>query len=134
MKRPPPRSTRTDTICPYTTLFRSDQRQGPGRGRVGNKQRPASIKIAAGLAAAMQGIVAIEFGAKAPYRRIVALTARQGGVGLATQNALLATIYGNLERRLCNFHCRSEERSVGKECVSTCRLRWWPYHYKKKKN
>src|SRR3546814_5114314 len=92
MKRPPPRSTRTDTICPYTTLFRSDQRQGPGRGRVGNKQRPASIKIAAGLAAAMQGIVAIEFGAKAPYRRIVALTARQGGVGLATQNALLATI------------------------------------------
>src|SRR3546814_15696185 len=23
---------------------------------------------------------------------------------------------------------RSEERSVGKECVSTCRSRWWPYH------
>src|SRR3546814_12601680 len=21
---------------------------------------------------------------------------------------------------------RSEERRVGKECVSTCRLRWWP--------
>src|SRR3546814_16547950 len=28
---------------------------------------------------------------------------------------------------------RSEERSVGKECVSTCRSRWWPYHSKKKK-
>src|SRR3546814_12719737 len=28
---------------------------------------------------------------------------------------------------------RSEERRVGKECVSTCRSRWWPYHYKKKK-
>src|SRR3546814_11833931 len=26
---------------------------------------------------------------------------------------------------------RSEERRVGKECVSTCRSRWWPYHYKK---
>src|SRR3546814_123831 len=25
---------------------------------------------------------------------------------------------------------RSEERSVGKECVSTCRSRWSPYHYK----
>src|SRR3546814_19563562 len=25
---------------------------------------------------------------------------------------------------------RSEERSVGKECVSTCRYRWSPYHYK----
>src|SRR3546814_13564610 len=23
---------------------------------------------------------------------------------------------------------RSEEGRVGKECVSTCRYRWWPYH------
>src|SRR3546814_2127066 len=27
---------------------------------------------------------------------------------------------------------RSEERSVGKECVSTCRARWSTEHYKKK--
>src|SRR3546814_13742810 len=27
---------------------------------------------------------------------------------------------------------RSEERRVGQECVSTCRSRWSPYHYKKK--
>src|SRR3546814_12421695 len=27
---------------------------------------------------------------------------------------------------------RSEERRVGKECVSKCRDRWLPYHYKKK--
>src|SRR3546814_18638335 len=27
---------------------------------------------------------------------------------------------------------RSEERRVGKACVSTCRSRWSPYHYKKK--
>src|SRR3546814_21037715 len=26
---------------------------------------------------------------------------------------------------------RSEERRVGKECVSTCRSRWSPHHYKK---
>src|SRR3546814_17609026 len=25
---------------------------------------------------------------------------------------------------------RSEERRVGKGCVSTCRSRWWPYRYK----
>src|SRR3546814_11567121 len=25
---------------------------------------------------------------------------------------------------------RSEERRVGKECVSTCRSRWWPYDKK----
>src|SRR3546814_20177193 len=28
---------------------------------------------------------------------------------------------------------RSEERRVGKECVSTCSSRWSPYHYKKKR-
>src|SRR3546814_16463973 len=27
---------------------------------------------------------------------------------------------------------RSEERRVGKECVSTCRSRWWTYQSKKK--
>src|SRR3546814_16220828 len=27
---------------------------------------------------------------------------------------------------------RSEERRVGKECVSTCRSRWSPYHSQKK--
>src|SRR3546814_15476166 len=26
------------------------------------------------------------------------------------------------------FQSRSEERRVGKECVSTCRSRWSPYH------
>src|SRR3546814_13334931 len=30
--------------------------------------------------------------------------------------------------------CRSEERRVGKECVSTCRSRWSPYLEKKKEN
>src|SRR3546814_18108556 len=29
--------------------------------------------------------------------------------------------------------CRSEGRRVGKECVSTCSTRGWPYHKKKKK-
>src|SRR3546814_1782398 len=35
-------------------------------------------------------------------------------------------------RRLCRceieIRARSEERRVGKECVSTCRSRWSPYH------
>src|SRR3546814_14584870 len=30
-------------------------------------------------------------------------------------------------------YTRSEERRVGKECVSTCRSRWSPYHSKKQK-
>src|SRR3546814_2577371 len=28
----------------------------------------------------------------------------------------------------CRDAARSEERRVGKECVSTCRSRWSPYH------
>src|SRR3546814_19133226 len=38
-------------------------------------------------------------------------------------------LLGNLLHRLV----RSEERRVGKECVSTCRSRWSPYHSKKNK-
>src|SRR3546814_18400216 len=34
MIRRPPRSTRTDTLFPYTTLFRSD---GQGKGRLGDE-------------------------------------------------------------------------------------------------
>src|SRR3546814_10909197 len=34
MIRRPPRSTRTDTLFPYTTLFRSDRRAAGGRSRL----------------------------------------------------------------------------------------------------
>src|SRR3546814_17250015 len=40
--------------------------------------------------------------------------------------------FGNAHRRI--IERRTEERRVGKECVSTCRARWSPYHYKKKKH
>src|SRR3546814_11115713 len=33
-----------------------------------------------------------------------------------------------LDRRVHWSEDRSEERRVGKECVSTCRSRWSPYH------
>src|SRR3546814_5359908 len=38
MIRRPPRSTRTDTLCPYTTLFRSPQPDG-GKGRSSRHRR-----------------------------------------------------------------------------------------------
>src|SRR3546814_13543894 len=44
------------------------------------------------------------------------------GSGMAV--AMLATLYGVVLSNLI----RSEARRVGKECVSTCRSRWWPYH------
>src|SRR3546814_7768908 len=41
---------------------------------------------------------------------------------------VLGVISGPIEDRECTCHFRSEERRVGKECVSTCRSRWSPYH------
>src|SRR3546814_19475655 len=35
---------------------------------------------------------------------------------------------GGLQRLLVPIMGRSEERRVGKECVSTCRYGWSPYH------
>src|SRR3546814_13275677 len=39
-----------------------------------------------------------------------------------------ARIYGELGYAMPQFFVRSEERRVGKECVSTCRSRWSPFH------
>src|SRR3546814_19885072 len=44
------------------------------------------------------------------------------------------TIGGATSRAVLDVRIdRSEERRVGKECVSTCRSRWSPYHSKKNK-
>src|SRR3546814_11512830 len=48
---------------------------------------------------------------------------RRKGEGLPFQAALLA--------RWVHLFRRSDERRVGKECVSTCRSRWSPYLKKK---
>src|SRR3546814_10817737 len=56
--------------------------------------------------------------AAARYILTLACEDRVGIVSAVT--GLLATRDG--------FILRSEERRVGKECVSTCRSRWSPYH------
>src|SRR3546814_20917653 len=118
MIRRPPRSTRTDTLFPYTTLFRSD-------GRVGV------------LLGALDGIQPIAVGLGA-QRRLVAV-----GPCVDAVAGLHAASLSNSARRetshtpsnaSCNSMNRSEERRVGKECVRTCRSRWWSDHYKKQNN
>src|SRR3546814_16032004 len=77
--------------------------------------------------------------------------ARRGlrGYGLAIALALAAqvllgisNVYFGLPLAVATAHngvaallllTRSEERRVGKECVSTCRSLCWRFHYKKKK-
>src|SRR3546814_18774199 len=39
-----------------------------------------------------------------------------------------STGYCNTMGTATTMNSRSEERRVGKECVSTCRSRWSPYH------
>src|SRR3546814_13017030 len=110
MIRRPPRSTRTDTLFPYTTLFRSigpDEVEPDGQSRV-RLDRDSRAKLFGCIYASArpgQKILVIAFEARHPYF---------GHVSGAN---------GHRGRRF-----RSEERRVGKECVSTCRSRWSPYN------
>src|SRR3546814_7058824 len=45
-----------------------------------------------------------------------------------TVSATIARPVANHCQRHVSKSARSEERRVGKECVSTCRSRWSPYH------
>src|SRR3546814_20727591 len=66
--------------------------------------------------------------------RPAAALAPQGGPDCATARSRTARPGGKADLRKHGKHgrvswpFRSEERRVGKECVSTCRSRWSPYH------
>src|SRR3546814_14551505 len=49
-------------------------------------------------------------------------------LGDQTWRDLIAIAEHQAQCLFINNHTRSEERRVGKECVSTCRSRWSPYH------
>src|SRR3546814_13129910 len=50
---------------------------------------------------------------------------RRKVTSLSPDPAAQALAFENLAQKMRH---RSEERRVGKECVSTCRSRWSPYH------
>src|SRR3546814_18653215 len=52
---------------------------------------------------------------------------RGSQTGSSRWTAIL-TIVTKVPRTADDLRRRSEERRVGKECVSTCRSRWSPYH------
>src|SRR3546814_14393564 len=110
MIRRPPRSTRTDALFPYTTLFRAHvvtvevipqaiADQGVDEAEVAH--------LLAGPQIGGMGRLAHAF-----------LAAGDDDAAVAVDDRLAAQRHG----------ARSEERRVGKECVSTCRSRWSPYH------
>src|SRR3546814_12811506 len=111
MMRRPPRSTRTDTLFPYTTLFRAEvaDRDDEAEQDVGAIARLAKLELgAAGDHLLAEGDERLEDRLQ-PHHFGAAATDRQHVGG-----------EGGLRR--------SEERRVGKECVSTCRARWSPFH------
>src|SRR3546814_3193893 len=51
----------------------------------------------------------------------------EGGAGEMTVDTAPESRRDSMLAKIDELH-RSEERRVGKECVSTCRSRWSPYH------
>src|SRR3546814_21151601 len=122
----PPKSNRTDTLFPYTTLFRSDFDNIHQDGlRVSLLIEPTDQ---------ISSTTIFDY-AKANERSggLYQYRANPGVLGAifgspALGGILDAQIARDKEIQTGNFYGRSEERRVGKECVSTCSFRWSPSH------
>src|SRR3546814_14924853 len=137
MIRRPPRSTRTATLFPYTTLFRSDE--APERGTY--------IEIRRGRQTIIGRVVWRKdrfFGIQAQGRLDIAAIINEPRLASrprsandpessyerraqprADADARIARQLENSRRWSAAFQFgRSEERRVGKECVRPCRSRW----------
>src|SRR3546814_13763114 len=118
MTRPPPRSTLTDTLFPYTTLFRSIAAHHPESlaERALEDREAIHLPLALGDAAAVRaveanGVPLVEVGHGAVLLGDLAKLGDRRDVAVPGIDRL-----------------RSEERCVGKACFSTCRSRWSQYH------
>src|SRR3546814_17965061 len=110
MRRRQPRATRTYTLLPVTTLCRS--RLGESSAEIGQV-----IKVITSIAQ-QTNLLALN-------ATIEAARAGDAGKGFA----VVANEVKELAKETAKAtEDRSEERRVGKECVSTCRSRWSPYH------
>src|SRR3546814_15921766 len=110
MIRRPPRSTRTDTLFPYTTLFLSPNTNLAHSSIV--------FMLEAQVNYVLKGI-----------RALLDRKLKFIDVKPSRQDAYSTHVQKRLKGGVWDSGCtRSEERRVGKECVSTCRSRWSPYH------
>src|SRR3546814_18744246 len=118
MIRRPPRSTRTDTLFPYTTLFRSEKLIAAYEaGHLQFFGDHTALREPEAFATCLAPLREVEWVvyAKRPFAVTSASCVMKSGLPPRPR-------------------IRSEERRVGKACVSTCRSRWSPYHYNKKTN
>src|SRR3546814_16362000 len=126
MIRRPPRSTRTDTLFPYTTLFRSagysrSGHQPPSMTDTTHIDTPAPTFSDFGLhPSVLQAVTETGYTTPTPIQAQAMPMVMDGRDVMGRRKPERA------KQRL--LRCRSEERRGGKECVSTCRFRWSPYH------
>src|SRR3546814_13438053 len=134
MIRRPPRSPLTDTLFPYTTLFRSNEDLllyvNVSKGyKAGSIPTLAGAIYDAYLPVTQESLLDFEGGFK------IQLMDRKLSINGAAfyydykdkqlRAKFVDPIFGALDKLV---NVRSEERRVGKECVSRCRSRWWRYH------
>src|SRR3546814_11249847 len=117
MIRRQPRSTRTDTRFPYTTLFRSESGATEAVAARVDWARLTRWCREEGSGASLYGRVAAEPEAQSG-KAAPPVTAPGPAELEAIVREAVATV---LDRSPAD---RSEERRVGQECVSTCRTRW----------
>src|SRR3546814_13639947 len=138
MKRRPPRSTRTDTLFPYTTLFRSTEFMIRGRGYLRGPADLAEIVLKAsnGTPVRLSDVARVEIGPD--ERRGITELNGEGEVVSGTvvqrfgENALAviadakaqlaelqASLPNGIEIQTVYDRSRSEERRVGKGGVRT---------------
>src|SRR3546814_18947124 len=123
MIRRPPRSTRTDTLFPYTTLFRSFLEKVAYR----HSLKEMVLDVASQVCITKDNTPLKADGVL--YYQVT--DPRQASYGsanyvLAITNRAqtsLRSVIGKLD-----MDERSEERGVGQECVSKVRSWWSPFH------
>src|SRR3546814_4648526 len=142
MIRRPPRSTRTDTLFPYTTLFRS---VFEGRNRldavlaeISENSDESGTQFAPDLGkfgpVHKRGLHVAQLPnsySKFRFPRVRSYCSKgKQSVMLAQPSYLFPDMEGEAppDPLFGQTPTKTEERRVGKECVSTCRSRWSPYH------
>src|SRR3546814_15120861 len=127
MIRRPPRSTRTDTLFPYTTLFRSKIAESIVRGNHCAPVRGNAFQGDPDFRIELGHSVDIQLGARSVIgaMRRVGLHKAIGNVAridhAIAQTLPCMRIDVTLSMRVVTMALRSEERRVGKGSVSECR-------------
>src|SRR3546814_13123666 len=96
----------------------------------GGQAKRAHQRQGLGVGAQQYMLAAIDMGVQ--RARMDAACAAAQGLGRFEDGNGMPVLFQPLRGGQAGPARSSEERRVGKECVSTCRSRWSPYHYKKK--